>query len=294
MTLKRSILLTYTSLLVLFVSSCHTKENSNLNDQITWQHYTDSLSYTDPESKVEEDSMRTSGPAFFAEVDLLIPQTEDKGLTAVIDSLRQYISYRVSGAKMSGRTVEEIASQRISDLLEEHKMDISEAKKMMRQGSEDMDLSSSLSLFVMQNSIVDSLAFNSKNIISIVSVSDEYNGGAHGQSACSALNYDLELNTQITFDALFNPNSEEAVTQLIQKELMVHFSVNTPEELEGEGVFNYENAKVSENFYFSADGITFFFNPYDIAVYFLGTIKITIPYSHVSAYLQEPYKKLAQ
>lgn len=290
--MKTKHLLLVSALMVMAtVAGCKSKNDKNLNDRITWVTISDSLSYTDPTMEAMEDSMLL-GPAFNATVSILVPSTKDRELKAVVDSIRQQVIYRMVDIHAGKMTPEEAIKKHITTLLDEHKAGLEEAKAMSSHDHEAME--SSLFLFVMQHTTVDSLAFNEKNLISLVTSLEDYTGGAHGLSSISTLNYDLALNKRITFNALFTPNAEEVISQMVQEKLMQKFGVSKPEDLEGEGIYNYDNAKVSDNFYFSHEGVTFFFNPYEIGAYFLGTIEITISYDELKGYLQEPYQRIAQ
>ena len=49
--------------------------------------------------------------------------------------------------------------------------------------------------------------------------------------------------------------------------------------------YSPENIVATDNFYAGKNGITWLYNPYDIAPYYLGQTRITLPYSVLRPYL---------
>lgn len=285
-------LLVAASLLTMMTTACHPKEKAGLNDRIEWMEVSDSMSYVDPDLRVSEDSMALGTPAFDAKVHVLVPRTDSKELTSVVDSIAAQIVRRLVDIRTTDISVDEAVDRYISMLLNEYKSDLEEAKEMTNHEHED--LGSGLYLFVHQQYMQDSLTYNRHNAISLITRLEDYTGGAHGMNGISVLNYDLEENKRITLSSLFIPGSEDALTSMIEAELMKQFGVTTPEELQGEGFFNYENAKAGENFYLSDGGVTFYFYPYEIGAYFLGTTLITLPYTAVRPYMQNEYLRFTK
>lgn len=107
---------------------------------------------------------------------------------------------------------------------------------------------------------------------------NEYTGGAHGIYSSTFLNMDLRTLSPIRLDDLFVSEYEEALTDLLWNQLMADNKVATHQELEDMGYATTGDLKPTENFYLSKEGITFYYNVYEIAPYVMGPIKITLPY----------------
>ena len=64
------------------------------------------------------------------------------------------------------------------------------------------------------------------------------------------------------------------------------------QELEDMGYVTTGDLTPTENFYLSKDGITFYYNVYDIAPYVMGPVKITLPYEMMQHLLSDETRTL--
>lgn len=106
---------------------------------------------------------------------------------------------------------------------------------------------------------------------------NEYTGGAHGIYTSTFFNIDLRTLAPLRLDDLFDGDYKERLTELLWKQLMADNHVGTRQELEDMGYATTGELTPTENFYLSPEGITFYYNVYDIAPYVMGPIEITLP-----------------
>lgn len=106
----------------------------------------------------------------------------------------------------------------------------------------------------------------------------EYTGGAHGMYTSTFMNFDLTLMRPLHLSDLFIGDYQEILSNLIWNQLMKENNVASREELENLGYGSTGEIAPIENFYLNNDGITFYYNVYDIAPYVMGAIKVTIPF----------------
>lgn len=119
----------------------------------------------------------------------------------------------------------------------------------------------------------------------------EYFGGAHGAYSQIYYNIDTRDGTLIHEDNLFVGGSVDKVSKLIRAEIP-----NT-ENSNGDPITlldDVETLQPSENFYFGNKGIVFIYNPYEIAPYSDGIIKITIPYEKVMSLVAPQYLEIVK
>lgn len=107
---------------------------------------------------------------------------------------------------------------------------------------------------------------------------NEYTGGAHGMYTSNFLNIDLHTLRPIHLEDLFVNDYQEALTDLLWNQLMADNKVATHEALEDMGYASTGDLGPTENFYLTENGITFYFNVYDITPYAMGPVEITLPY----------------
>ncbi|ADV44563.1 DUF3298 and DUF4163 domain-containing protein [Bacteroides helcogenes] len=126
-----------------------------------------------------------------------------------------------------------------------------------------------------------------KNLLSYRIDYNEYTGGAHGIYMSTFLNIDLRTLSPVRLDDLFVSDYKEALTDLLWNQLMADNKVATRQELEDMGYATTGDLEPTENFYISGEGITFYYNVYDIAPYVMGPVKITLPYEAIQHLLSD-------
>lgn len=107
---------------------------------------------------------------------------------------------------------------------------------------------------------------------------NEYTGGAHGIYMTTYLNIDLIHLRPLRLDDIFVNDSKEALADLIRNQLMTDNNVTTPDELEDLGYGSTGEIIPTENFYPDKEGITFYYNVYDITPYAMGPVQVKLPY----------------
>ena len=125
------------------------------------------------------------------------------------------------------------------------------------------------------------------SLLTYVITRSSYTGGAHGIYMSTFLNLDLRTLAPIRLDDLFVNDYKEQLTDLLWNQLMADNKVATRQELEDMGYVTTGDLTPTENFYLSKDGITFYYNVYDIAPYVMGPVKITLPYEMMQHLLSD-------
>lgn len=126
--------------------------------------------------------------------------------------------------------------------------------------------------------------FDSHSIWSYGCQTYTYTGGAHGMSGTVYQSIDTETVHAILLSDIFAEKETALLTALLKRELMKKEGVGTEEGLTEKG-FWPENLSPTENFYVDQKGITWLYNPYEIAPYALGTIRITLSYDQTAPYI---------
>jgi len=111
-----------------------------------------------------------------------------------------------------------------------------------------------------------------------------FSGGAHGMYGTFHTCVDLETGRKLAFADIFAPDSENALTAII-KRIIAN---------EAEGDYFDSEIKPSDNFYFNGEGVTFVYNPYEIAPYYVGIVEILVPFDEIAPLLlpETPVKRL--
>jgi hypothetical protein len=116
---------------------------------------------------------------------------------------------------------------------------------------------------------------------------ENYTGGAHGSH--TYVNYVIDLTTgnPITEKELFTEGYEDALAKLLVRELTKIAEVKDARELEEIGYFAIDEIYPNDNFAIDETGITYYFNEYEIAAYFVGTTSIHLSFDEISHLLRE-------
>lgn len=128
-------------------------------------------------------------------------------------------------------------------------------------------------------SVTDSVLYNKEGIYSYGATSYSYMGGAHGLQTTIHYNVDLNRMQPIATTDLFQEGTAEYVGDLIRNSLV---------EMKREDIafFEMQEVVVTENFFVGDNGITWVYNPYDIASYAMGSSYVLVTYSELQPYLQ--------
>ena len=143
------------------------------------------------------------------------------------------------------------------------------------------------SWFAYYESSSNEILFNKSDLICYSVSIEYYTGGAHGGHGYN--NHVLYLKTGESVDEsdIFIDDYHNDLAQLIVDAIASDNNITNPEELEGMGYFNVKEIFPNNNFYLDENGITYTFNEYEIAAYFIGRIDAFLPYEKIRHLLRE-------
>lgn len=105
--------------------------------------------------------------------------------------------------------------------------------------------------------------------------SSRFTGGAHGMYATRIHNYSLAGGYELALSDLLTPVQLNGLDTLLRNRLYDRFGVSDDAGLAEQGFFP-EEVRPTENFAVTENGITFYYNPYDIGCYALGDIELEV------------------
>ena len=100
------------------------------------------------------------------------------------------------------------------------------------------------------------------------------------------MNFSRNTGHLITLDEILDPSRQKAIVQMIIQDLMKQFECNSIQQLEEEGFIGISDMNVTDNFHIGRHGITFLYNPYEIACYALGKQSVTLTYQQLEPYMK--------
>lgn len=120
----------------------------------------------------------------------------------------------------------------------------------------------------------------------------ENTGGAHPNTWSHWVNVDATSGKSLSKKDVFVRGTDEKICQLILPQLLAEANrkLNTDTltcvaGLQEVGMLLETDLYVPDNFLLGKDGVTFLYNRYDIAPYYMGAFELTVPYQEISTYL---------
>lgn len=127
-----------------------------------------------------------------------------------------------------------------------------------------------------EGAVVDSL-------LSYVITRAGYTGGAHGMYGTECHTYSLRDGFELSLADLFPEEVLQRLDGVIREKIAAQYDAPMDDALAQEGFFP-EYIAPTENFLITPEGITFYYNPYDIGCYALGAVTVTLSRDELNAF----------
>lgn len=134
------------------------------------------------------------------------------------------------------------------------------------------------------------IATNQRGILSLISTHSSFTGGAHAMVYQNTQCYRLADGAFLSLDSLVLPGMKTDLRFLAESYFRQANDFEEQESLNSRGFwFEDDQFYLPENFTYDALGLHFYFNPYDIGPYAMGSFTVDLPYSLIEAYLKPEY-----
>ena len=136
-------------------------------------------------------------------------------------------------------------------------------------------------------SLENKIFYGDSLVLSIQKNLYTYSAGAvHGLQGLGYYNIDLQRKEILSEGDIFVDGYSTELTKIIQSHLLKTYGKKTAQELEqSEGIY-VSDLTPNDNFAIGARGLTYCYNPYEIAPYAMGIIEIFIPYEALTNILR--------
>lgn len=131
------------------------------------------------------------------------------------------------------------------------------------------------------------LKFNAGGFISYAISVYSFTGGAHGMNGTNNHVVNLQTKSLLSLSDLFPENVLPEVGTLIIRQIAKDRNFTDPAQLNEDGFFSIEDVVPTDNFSIDEKGITWVYNPYEIAVYATGQVAVFLDWTLVKPYLYE-------
>jgi hypothetical protein len=145
------------------------------------------------------------------------------------------------------------------------------------------------------------IVFANENLVSFTCFYWEYTGGAHGYAPEFHHSVNLQTLEPVTLDQVLNSGYQAPLTGIIKEKLLrvmeekVKDIFDDPiDDNQLKSFFNdYDAIEANDNFMLTETGMTFTYNPYDVAAYASGLFEVEIPYGEIAHLLnREAFEEL--
>ncbi|MDR2176688.1 MAG: RsiV family protein [Treponema sp.] len=120
-----------------------------------------------------------------------------------------------------------------------------------------------------------------------------YSGGAHPNYDRTYFVFDREVGMRVSLSDIIRKGAEPTLKELINQELRRHKKIGPGDSLK-KAAFLVDEAEITENFFFSPQGVSFHWDPYELAPYSEGYVETTIPYTVIREMLTPEGRRLAR
>jgi hypothetical protein len=137
------------------------------------------------------------------------------------------------------------------------------------------------------------MAHSGPRFLELLRNREYYTGGAHGMREIDWFVIDTETNRRLLPGDLIPEKYRERVRRSVEHALRVRAGI-APGGALTSGVYFEDTIEIPGNFYFSAGGINFCWDPYEIAPYSEGPVQALLKRGEISGYLNNLGKALAK
>ncbi len=121
---------------------------------------------------------------------------------------------------------------------------------------------------------------------------ERYLGGAHPNSFRMFFNLDKTQQKELSLYDIIIPEKAADLTRYAEKQFRHIRGLNFTGSINAAGFwFVDDQFSLSDNFIFTEEGLLFYYNPYDIAPYSMGSTELVLPYKEINRFLKEIYRR---
>ncbi len=136
-----------------------------------------------------------------------------------------------------------------------------------------------------------------QGVLSLFGEMIRFSGGSHSDKTYASANYDMLTGDVLTLGSiLYHLDAKESLVALINRKLDEMSATTYLYSYYQEAVSDFfdQDESYLECFYFTGDGLTFYFAPYVIAPYASGVIEVNIPYAELTGIIGDQFFPAAQ
>jgi hypothetical protein len=126
--------------------------------------------------------------------------------------------------------------------------------------------------------------YHQANLLSLEFFRYDFSGGAHGNYGSTGASYDLRTGRRLRYADIFQPAAAQQLPALLGKAVrpLVGLAANDPLDKQ----LFVKQMPVTHNVYLTAGGVVFIYQPYEIAAYAQGEVRVFVPLAELRPLLR--------
>jgi len=217
-----------------------------------------------------EDQNKKSGPSLYASITIRYLAGD-----STLEHLFSRIAFGDQYASLSPRAA---VDPYIRDMSSEYTIQDQYSQEMSQEDLNELKSDLRLSTKV---DYIDSLVISVRK-----DLAEYYAGAVHGNYGTGFYNIDHRTKTLLRESDYFVEDYAAQLTKILQRRLLIGYKVKTLEELEEKEGISAADITPNDNCSIGPKGLTYIYNPYEIAPYALGQITIFVPYEDLQPILR--------
>ena len=210
-------------------------------------------------------------------IDISLEFAKEASNEELKNSIDRFIIQSTLGDRYDTMNVENAVAEYIKDYIVEYK----NLEADLKEGDQSLLVGASYNY---DNIIESKFTYKDQNILSLCNNSYLYTGGAHGMSSQYNYVYDQRDDKIVRLNNIFDESSYTELGNLIVGQVTTDKGYTDSAKLYDDGYFSIDEIFPTENFSVNTDGITWVYNPYEIAAYSAGQTSVFIPWFKVAKY----------
>ncbi len=141
-----------------------------------------------------------------------------------------------------------------------------------------------------ENQTAAHVLYQQGNLLSLGFFSYDYSGGAHGSYGTTGASYDLRTGRRLRYADIFKSSAAAQLPTLLNQAVRQLFNIQPGkplDNLDSGGPLSVPVMPVTHNVFLTSGGAVFIYQPYEIASYAQGEIRIFLPLSELRPLLRE-------
>ncbi|MDR1654302.1 MAG: RsiV family protein [Prevotellaceae bacterium] len=196
---------------------------------------------------------------------------------AVLDSIRRTLLFNMFGEQYVNVPFDSVAQIYVQNATSDYKKESLEDLRRFEQMEPNFQLGE------YQQSIEGFALFNDAHLFVYGYTRYEYSGGAHGSNYTFYFNFDLTNGRWLGENDIFVNEYQQPLVELIKNTILEANKLPTLDN----SYYLIDSIKPNGNFYISDEGITYLFNIYEIAPYYVGQTEVFLPYSKLKGIIRK-------